>query len=104
MQFTHEIEQMCCVKKGCNHGPAPIPQEGNWTQSREITDISGLTHGVGWCAPQQGACKLTLNVKEGVITSSLKQFYKILKSRISRGFARGTLCHVSSFWDGNCAI
>ena len=63
MQFTHEIEQMCCVKKGCNHGPAPIPQEGNWTQSKEITDISGLTHGVGWCAPQQGTCKLTLNVK-----------------------------------------
>ena len=71
MQFTHEIEQMCCVKKGCNHGPAPIPQEGNWTQSREITDISGLTHGVGWCAPQQGACKLTLNIKEGVIEEAL---------------------------------
>jgi len=71
MQFTHEIEQMCCVKKGCNHGPAPIPQEGNWTQSREITDISGLTHGVGWCAPQQGACKLTLNVKDGVIQEAL---------------------------------
>ena len=71
MQFTHEIEQMCCVKKGCNHGPAPIPQEGNWTQSKEITDISGLTHGVGWCAPQQGACKLTLNIKEGVIQEAL---------------------------------
>ena len=71
MQFTHEIEQMCCVKKGCNHGPAPIPQEGNWTQSREITDISGLTHGVGWCAPQQGACKLTLNVKDGIIQEAL---------------------------------
>ena len=71
MQFTHEIEQMCCVKKGCNHGPAPIPQEGNWTQSREITDISGLTHGVGWCAPQQGTCKLTLNVKEGGIQEAL---------------------------------
>ena len=71
MQFTHEIEQMCCVKKGCNHGPAPIPQEGNWTQSREITDISGLTHGVGWCAPQQGACKLTLNVKDGIIEEAL---------------------------------
>jgi len=69
MQFTHEIEQMCCVKKGCNHGPAPIPQEGNWTQSREITDISGLTHGVGWCAPQQG--KLTLNVKNGIIEEAL---------------------------------
>ena len=62
MQYTHEVEQMCCVKKGCNHGPAPIPQEGAWTQSTKIEDISGLTHGVGWCAPQQGACKLTLNV------------------------------------------
>ena len=71
MQFTHEIEQMCCVKKGCNHGPAPIPQEGNWTQSREITDISGLTHGVGWCAPQQGTCKLTLNIKQGIIEEAL---------------------------------
>ncbi|WP_290503500.1 hypothetical protein [Akkermansia sp.] len=71
MQFTHEIEQMCCVKKGCNHGPAPIPQEGNWTQSKEITDISGLTHGVGWCAPQQGTCKLTLHVKNGIVEEAL---------------------------------
>ncbi len=71
MQFTHEIEQMCCVKKGCNHGPAPIPQEGNWAQSKEITDISGLTHGVGWCAPQQGTCKLTLNVKNGIVEEAL---------------------------------
>ena len=62
---------MCCVKKGCNHGPAPIPQEGNWTQSKEITDISGLTHGVGWCAPQQGTCKLTLNVKNGIVEEAL---------------------------------
>ncbi len=62
---------MCCVKKGCNHGPAPIPQEGAWTQSRKIEDISGLTHGVGWCAPQQGTCKLTLNVKQGVIQEAL---------------------------------
>ena len=62
---------MCCVKKGCNHGPAPIPQEGAWTQSTKIEDISGLTHGVGWCAPQQGAGKLTLNVKNGVIQEAL---------------------------------
>ena len=33
--------------------------------------ISGLTHGVGWCAPQQGACKLTLNVKNGIIEEAL---------------------------------
>ena len=62
---------MVCVAKGCNHGPAPIPEEGKWVQAREITDISGLTHGIGWCAPQQGACKLTLNVKNGVIQEAL---------------------------------
>jgi len=68
---THEVDQMCCVKKGCNHGPAPIPQEGKWTQAKEIKDICGLTHGIGWCAPQQGCCKLTLNVKDGVIEEAL---------------------------------
>ena len=71
MQYSHEVKEMCCVKKGCNHGPAPIPQEGQWTQSKEIKDISGLTHGAGCCAPQQGACKLTLNVKNGVIEEAL---------------------------------
>ena len=60
-----------CVAKGPNHGSAPIPQEGKWVQSKEIKDISGLTHGVGWCAPQQGACKLTLNVKDGIIEEAL---------------------------------
>lgn len=62
---------MCCVAKGAKHGPAPIPEEGRWVKSKEIRDVSGLTHGVGWCAPQQGACKLTLNVKEGVIEEAL---------------------------------
>ena len=38
---------------------------------RTCKDISGLTHGIGWCAPQQGACKLTLNVKEGIIEEAL---------------------------------
>ncbi len=49
----------------------PIHDEGKWVYSREIKDISGLTHGIGWCAPQQGACKLTLNVKEGIIEEAL---------------------------------
>ena len=71
MNFTKEVEQMVCVAKGPKHGPAPIPQEGAWTKAKEITDISGLTHGVGWCAPQQGACKLTLNVKKGIIQEAL---------------------------------
>ena len=71
MQYSHEVEMMCPVTKGPNHGPAPIPEEGKWVQAKEIKDISGLTHGVGWCAPQQGTCKLTLNVKEGVIQEAL---------------------------------
>ena len=54
-----------------NHGPAPIPEEGKWVKAKRIEDISGLTHGVGWCAPQQGACKLTLNVKAGIIQEAL---------------------------------
>ena len=71
MLYSTEVQHMCRVAKGPNHGPAPIPQEGRWVQAREIKDISGLTHGVGWCAPQQGACKLTLNVKDGVIQEAL---------------------------------
>ena len=71
MIYSHEVQQMCCVAKGANHGPAPIPEEGKWVKSKEITDISGLTHGIGWCAPQQGACKLTLNVKDGIIQEAL---------------------------------
>ncbi len=71
MVYTHEIENMCIVKKGCDHGPAPIPQEGAWTKVYEIKDVNGLSHGVGWCAPQQGACKLTLNVKDGIIQEAL---------------------------------
>ena len=67
MTYSHEVEHMCVVKKGPNHGPAPIPEEGKWVKSKEIVDISGLTHGIGWCAPQQGACKLSPNVKNGII-------------------------------------
>ena len=71
MVYSHEVELMCPLKKGCDHGPAPIPEEGKWVQAKEITDISGLSHGIGWCAPQQGACKLTLNVKDGIIHEAL---------------------------------
>ena len=71
MIYSQEVENMCKVAKGANHGPAPIPEEGKWVKSKEIKDISGLTHGIGWCAPQQGACKLTLNIKEGIIQEAL---------------------------------
>ena len=71
MNYSHEVERMCPVTKGPNHGPAPIPEEGRWVKSYQISDISGLTHGIGWCAPQQGTCKLTLNVKNGIIEEAL---------------------------------
>ena len=71
MEYTNQVKNMCKVACGANHGCAPIPEEGKWVYSKEIKDISGLTHGIGWCAPQQGACKLTLNVKEGIIQEAL---------------------------------
>ena len=71
MNISKHVQNMCPVTKGANHKSAPIPEEGQWITAKEIKDISGLTHGVGRCAPQQGACKLTLNVKNGVIEEAL---------------------------------
>ena len=71
MQYSKEVENMCTVAKGAKHGPAPIPEEGKWVKSCQISDISGFSHGVGWCAPQQGACKLSLNVKNGIVEEAL---------------------------------
>ena len=50
---------------------SPIPEEAKWVKAKEIKDISGYTHGIGWCAPQQGCCKLSLNVKDGIIQEAL---------------------------------
>jgi NifU-like protein involved in Fe-S cluster formation len=71
MDYSSEVQRMCKVSLGQSHGPSPIPVEGAWVRAKEVTDLSGLTHGVGWCAPQQGACKLTLNIKDGVIAETL---------------------------------
>ncbi len=71
MNYSHEVEKMCPVAKGPHHGPAPIPEEGQGVKAYEISDISGLSHGIGWCAPQQGTCKLTLNIKQGIVEEAL---------------------------------
>ncbi|NLN66346.1 MAG: hypothetical protein GX144_13265 [Clostridiaceae bacterium] len=65
------MEQMAYGKCPKGYGPAELPIEGDCVQVKEIKDISGLSHGVGTCAPQQGCCKLTLNVKEGIIIEAL---------------------------------
>ena len=71
MIYSTEVKNMCPVTQGVHHGAAPIPEEAKWVQAKKIEDISGYTHGVGWCAPQQGACKISLNVKEGIIQEAL---------------------------------
>lgn len=71
MNYSKEVENMCTVTKGPKHGPAPIPEEGKWVKVYDVKDIAGLSHGIGWCAPQQGACKLTLNVKDGIVEEAL---------------------------------
>ena len=71
IHYSHEVEKMCTVAKGPHHGPAPIPEEGKWVKAYEIKDISGFSHGIGWCAPQQGTCKLTLNIKDGIVEEAL---------------------------------
>ena len=71
MIYSKEVEEMCPVAQCVHHGCAPIPEEAKWVKAKEVKDISGYTHGVGWCAPQQGACKLSLNVKDGIIQEAL---------------------------------
>ena len=71
MIYSTEVKAMCPVHQGARHGAAPIPEEAKWVKAKEIKDISGYTHGIGWCAPQQGCCKLSLNVKDGIIQEAL---------------------------------
>ncbi len=65
------MEDKCIV--GClkSRGASPIPEEAKWVQAKDIMQISGFSHGCGKCAPQQGTCKLTLNVKDGIIKEAL---------------------------------
>ena len=84
MIYSQEVENMCPVAQGVNHGCAPIPEEAKWVKAKEVKDISGLTHGVGWCAPQQGACKLTLNVKEGIIQELVLVWKTLVKDFVLR--------------------
>ena len=71
MEILKEVTEMSCVKNCDSHGPAVIPQEGHWDKVTKIEQINGFTHGCGACAPQQGTCKLSLNVKDGVIQEAL---------------------------------
>ncbi|RCU51473.1 MULTISPECIES: iron-sulfur cluster assembly scaffold protein [Corallincola] len=71
MNYTTTIENMCPLTRGPDHANAPIPVEGEWVNAIGIKDISGFSNGVGTCAPHQGATKVSLNVKNGVIEECL---------------------------------
>ncbi|MBE7075015.1 MAG: hypothetical protein E7376_03460 [Clostridiales bacterium] len=65
------MENKTCVNCMASRGASPIPEEAKWVQVKDIMQISGFSHGCGKCAPQQGTCKLTLNVKDGIIKEAL---------------------------------
>ena len=71
MEKSEHLLAMREVKRGLKQKCSPIPCEGEWVHSTEIRDISGVSHGVGYCATMQGACKLSLNVKKGLIEECL---------------------------------
>ena len=62
---------MSCPINMEGFGPSPIPEEAKWVQLKDISQVCGFSHGCGKCAPQQGTCKLTLNVKNGIIEEAL---------------------------------
>ena len=92
MTYSQQVQNMCPITKGPKHGPAPIPEEGAWVKAYEIKDISGYTHGVGWCAPQQGTCKLSLNIKNGVIEEALVETIGCSGMTHSAAMAGGVSC------------
>lgn len=71
MKQTEHLRQSSHVQSCSCHGMSPIPQEGHYDEVKEINRISGFSHSVGTCAMKQGACKLTLNVKNGIIQEAL---------------------------------
>lgn len=71
MEKTKELKEMYPVRPCQSHGMSPIPQEGKFCTVLNTDQISGFSHSVGTCAMKQGACKLTLNVKNGIIQEAL---------------------------------
>lgn len=71
MECTKQLENMSCVKCSRTHGSSPIPQEGVYTKATQLEDISGFSHSVATCGLKQGACKLSLNIKKGIIEEAL---------------------------------
>ncbi len=70
IEYSAQVNKCARSQKGPSTVPRPS-RRGQWVKAYKIEDISGYTHGVGWCAPQQGTCKLSLNIKNGIIEEAL---------------------------------
>ena len=49
MIYSQEVENMCPVAQGVNHGAAPIPEEAKWVKSKEVKDICWLVCAAAGC-------------------------------------------------------
>ena len=96
MTISQEVEQMYCVAKGAGvarHENAAIPEEGKWIHAKEIKDISGFTHGVGWCAPGKTPLE-ALNtdlVCDAINTAMRELFLQIAYGRSQSAFSEDGL-------------
>ena len=41
IEYSAQVNNMCPITKGPKHGPAPIPEEGEWVKAYKIEDNSG---------------------------------------------------------------
>lgn len=71
MEYTCELLEKKHVAAVGIHENAPIPQDGTYTHAREVSDLSGFSHSVATCGLKQGACKLSLNIKDGIVQEAL---------------------------------
>ena len=113
MIYTTEVQHMCPVAKGAYHGPAPIPEEGKWVQAKEISDISGFTHGIGCSGMTHSAAMASeiligktileaLNtdlVCDAINTAMRELFLQIVYGRSQSAFSEGGLSVGASLED-----
>ena len=71
MDYTCELMEKKRINAVGIHENAPIPQDGEYTHAREVKDLSGFSHSVATCGLKQGACKLSLNIKDGIVQEAL---------------------------------
>ena len=71
MCTTEKLRSMRTVRRGLTQPCSPIPCEGEYVHATDVGAISGVSHGVSTCPTMQGACKLSLNVKKGIIEECL---------------------------------